>query len=475
METQVELVFEPPAARLGLSFVLPAFSTQSLDLRPLVRRAAAGSRVAFRADAGPLAWYREGLAIDGGSSRLELELPEAPGSVAIDCLCTAGGSARDARARAIASCGYSLAPLSWAETVARNDAPLDSAAYAKGLGDCRDLAWSPDGLFLAAAGRESNAITLFEAGEPGAVFALSSLGGAGEPRLLAPSRLAFATGEVLLALSEGPGALYAISCSQGALALIGFRNDPALAGAADFAAAPCSQGAALEVYVAAAGADAVARVRLAPGGMPGAVDIAAAKDSGSLASFSRPSCIALEPSGRLLAVGTSGDDALYLFARDPASGGLALSERIDKSAIASLASLSDPCSLAFSADGASLFVLSYYGKALIRLDRVPETGRFVARAAAKSGSDGVSGFLYPKRLAFSPGGGLVAVAGGGAADGIALFSPAAGGLVFLGATPPGGGDAFLGRPSCLAISPSGASLAAANDGRLALYRLSPAQ
>ena len=81
-----------------------------------------------------------------------------------------------------------LTPFSWVEAILRSDEDSASPAYAKALGDCRDLAWSADGAYLAAVGKSSNAITLFEASTAGALFVASSIGGASEPRLIAPSR-----------------------------------------------------------------------------------------------------------------------------------------------------------------------------------------------------------------------------------------------------------------------------------------------
>ncbi len=482
METLVSVQFEPPAARLGLGLILPEFTRPALDLNPLVRRAGTGETVAFRAGTGAgsgaalgpqalsLSWYRDGSALACAGSLLELPLPAAAARLRIDCLDHSPVGGRDARATVIASQAWAVGPLGWVETLARDDQPMSSPSYARGLGDCRDLAWSPGGSLLAAAGRESNAITLFEMEKPGSTFVLSSLTGASQPGFLAPSRLAFATDELIIASSDSQGALYAIARSGSGLSLLASLKGPGLAGAADFALA---QGGT-EAYVAAGGADAVTRVALGSGATFGPAQMVAVRDTGALSAFSRPSCVAVDPCGALVAVGTSGDDALYLFAREGSDGSLSLAQRIDRTALAAFASLSDPCSLVFSRDGSSLFVLSYYGKALIRLERPAGGGAFAPVAAAKAGIEGVSGFLYPKRLALSADGRLLAVAGAGASDGLALFDVAAPGrLGFLGVTAPLGCDAFLERPTSLAFSPRLPVLAAASDARMAIYRLGP--
>jgi DNA-binding beta-propeller fold protein YncE len=247
-------------------------------------------------------------------------------------------------------------------------------------------------------------------------------------------------------------------------------GDALLAGAADLAVAEGGS----QIYVAAPDAEAVALLRMGAAGAFDSIIAAAIKDASALSSFSKPACLALDTAGDILAVGTQGDDALYLFAREAPEGSLSLASRIDKTAFDAFGSLSDPCSLAFSPGGTSLFVLSYYGKAVFRLDKDPVSGAFSPVAGAKSGLGGVTGFATPKRLTVAPDGSLLAIAGGGAADGLALFDVSApGALAFQGALLPSAGIALPSRPSALAFSPDGRFLALAADGYLSIFRAGP--
>ena len=338
-------------------------------------------------------------------------------------------------------------------------------------GDCRDLAWSADGTLLAAAGKETNALSLLEAPRPGAVFPRSCLGTATAPSLISPSILRYLAGSSLLAFSESLGSAYFVSVgSSGALSLTRALTDACLAGAKD-AVVPANASCA---YVAASGTDALAIVTLSPAGDILGASVAAAKGTGGLAAFSRPYCLALSPDGSLLAVGTAGDDAIYLLNRDASTNALSFRSRVDKAAFPVEAALSDPCSLAFSPDASSLFVLSYYGKALIRLDRNAVSGLYVPAASAKSGVGGVSGFAYPKRLALSPDGRLLAVIGSGTGDGLALFDVgAAAQLTYQGSILPSAGSAVPGKPLAIAFSPNGSVLAIASDGYLSLFTFTP--
>jgi DNA-binding beta-propeller fold protein YncE len=343
----------------------------------------------------------------------------------------------------------------------------------RGLGDCRDLSWSADGARLAAAGKEANALSLLEAAAPGCCFALSSLGGSAEPALIGPSLLRLLPCGSILALSESSGAAYAalLPASQPGLPrLAGSLALPCLAGAKDLAVSANASCA----YVAASGADAVARISLGPSGELLGAASAIAKGAPGLETFAKPYCLALSPDGSLLAVGTAGDDAIYLFDRDGTTEALSLRSRLDKAAFPAGGPLSDPCSLAFSPGGASLFVLSYYGKAVIRLDRDASTGLYAPAASARSGQSGVAGFAYPKRLALSPGGEYLALIGSGADDGLALFRVGSvAQLEFIGALLPAAGLALPKKPSALAFSPDGAKLAIAADGLLSIFAVGP--
>jgi 6-phosphogluconolactonase (cycloisomerase 2 family) len=388
----------------------------------------------------------------------------------IDCVQGCSSLPRSGSAEARIDESQVLGPLCWGELIDKAEGSAAAGAAMRGFGDCRDIAWSADGSRLAAAGKTSNALSLLEAPAPGAVFALSCLGGPPEPLLVEPSLLRFLPWGGILAISESEGRAYSVgvgtAAGNGAMILRGSLAASCLAGAKDLALT-CDASCA---YVAASGADAVAIVSLGPGGELAGIQAAAVKGDEGLASFSRPSCLALSPDGRVLAAGTSGDDAIYFFDRDSATSALAFRARVDKSAFPAAAPLSDPCSLAFSPDGQSLFVLSYYGKSLVRLDRDINSGLFAAAASARSGQGGISGFAYPKRLALSPNGRFLAVVGSGAEDGLSLFDAgAAARLDYIGPILPGAGSAVPKKPSALAFSPNGTILAIAADGYMSFF------
>jgi hypothetical protein len=492
MTTMASVIFSPPGASMALSFLVPDYGSTSLGLEPAVRRAAAGGRVAFKADReGPLSWYAEGSALAESGPTLRLDVPSAASSLRVDCVrASADGLSPplSGSARLFKRDAQGLGRIAWTELLRRSEQDAAAQALARGLSDCKDLAWSPSGNLLAAAGRNSDGVSLFDAAEAGALFPLASAGGPSEPLLAAPSRLRFASESLILAISESQGAAYALAiegpAAEPTLRLVGAFADPLLAGAKDLAlakdmaaedtAAPAGSGGRIAAaYIAAQLSDSVVLLSLGADGAPTSARTVAAAGTGELAAFSRPACVALNDAGNLLAVGTAGDDAIYLFDRDLSSGDLAPRQRIDRSAFPSGAPLSDPCALAFAPGSTSLYALSYYGRALIRLDRDLGTGAFMPVAGARSGTGEVRGFATPRGLGLDPNAGLAAVAGGGADDGLAAFDLAsAGGLAYIGSILPPQGDAVPLRSTALSFSPDGRRLALASDGSLSIFTVS---
>lgn len=473
METKATVAFKPPEASLSLAFALPDYTALGFQVEPSLRHVSRGTEIAFRAPlSGELSWYEEGTLLSGSRAELRYVPGGASGVRRIDCV-QGGALPRSGTAQARLSEAQSLGPLNWGEIVDKAAGSARAQAALRGLGDCRDLAWSPDGAFLAAVGKSANCLSVLEVSAPGAVFASCSLGGAAEPRLVSPSVVRFLPGGSLLALSEAEGAVYGVSApsAAGATALLSLTaclKDPCLAGAKDLAPTPEASAA----YAAASGADAIALIGLDAVGRPVSTRTAAVKGAPGLEAFSRPNCLALSPTGRLLAVGTAGDDAIYFFDRDPGTDALAFRSRLDQSSFPAVAPLSDPCSLAFSPDGASLFVLSYYGKALVRLDFDAVSGAYAICASARSGQGGVSGFAYPKRLSLSPDGKLLAVVGGGSEDGLSLFDIAGSTkLSYLGSLMPSAGKAVPSKPSALGFSPDSRYVAVAADGVLSFFTI----
>ena len=474
METQLSVSFRPPEAALSLGFVLPDYAALALQIEPGVRRVSPGTVQRFRTQApGSLSWYVEGTTVGDSGNELVYTpgIGIGPGVRRVDCVLGGSSLPRSGSAEARMCAGQGLGRVTWGELVCKAEGSAASQAAKRALGDCRDLAWSADGSFLAAVGKETNALSVLEAPAPGTVFALASLGGTAAPGFVSPSILRHLPGQSLLAFSDSQGSACSFAHGPiGCLYLTSTLTDACLAGARD-AVVPADASCA---YVAASGTDAVAVVTLGPFGDILAAGVAAAMRSGGMATFSRPYCLALSPDGSLLAVGTAGDDAIYFLDRDASTNALSFRSRVDKTAFPAEGPLSDPCSLAFSPDASSLFVLSYYGKAVIRLDRNPASGLFVPATSRKSGLGGVQGFAYPKRLCLSPDGTLLAVIGSGTGDGLALFGVGpADQFGFLGSILPSEGSAVPNKPLAIAFSPNGSVLAIASDGYLSLFNVAP--
>jgi hypothetical protein len=312
-------------------------------------------------------------------------------------------------------------------------------------------------------------VSLFEAERAGAVFAAASLGAGGGEALAGPTSCRFHPSGAVLVLEEGEASLSCVQLDLGSLKMAGKIKDARLSGAKDFVVTKTGEAA----YAAGTAGDRIVLVRLGQGGEPLAIGEAAARDAGNLAAFSKPACLALSADGALLAAGTTGDDAIYLFDRDAGTGALAFREKIDKSAFPAATPLSDPVALAFAPDGRALYALSYYGKSVLRLDRAEGNGAFAFSAGAKSGAaagGGPTGFASPRELCLAPDGKSLIVAGSGAEDGIALFGTGSPGqLDFSGALLPTGDDCLPAKIQAAAFSPEGGKLAVAADGKLSIF------
>ncbi len=455
-ETSAILVFEPPLARLALTFVGPSFKAETAELEPPVRRVALGAEAIFECSAslGSGAWFRDGSPAASSSSRFQASAT-VEGTQRIDWVSDSPFVARSGRSQLIVGASTAFGPYSWDETIVRAD--LGTAAPARGLDGCRDLAYADNGQWLFAVGKDGSSVTAFALAEGRAPTARSSCGKTEFPALDGASRCALVPGtDTILVLAETAGSLVPIA--------VGASGE--LAPQASLSATEFTSGRGLVVspdarhaWIPSENSDAIVMIDLDANGLPLAVHNAAKSGDPGLESFDRPLCIAISEEGSTLAIGTAGDDAIYLFAVDPVSGALSLVSRISKESVASIASLSDPVDLAFSPSGSSLFVLSYYGKSLIRFDR-NGAGILQPVAAAKSGVAPARGFDYPKRLALDPGPARLVIAGGGTTDGLSAFdisSPAS--LATLGSILPGTGDGFPLRPCALAFAPGGGYLA----------------
>ncbi|MEI6387674.1 MAG: beta-propeller fold lactonase family protein [Spirochaetota bacterium] len=466
-ETTAVLVFEPPVARMALSFVGPSFKAETALIAPPVRRIALGALAGFEHDPalGSGSWFKEGSPTALTSASI-LMAASIEGSQRIDWVADSSFTARSGKALIQSSSATAFGPFQWMETVVRSDL---GASTARGIDGCRDLLFTPDGKWLFAAGKDGSSVSSFALSNGKAPTLRSSIGKTELPALDGASRLALVPGtSTILVLGETGGNLVALSFdSAGAFTSPGSIAAPELTTARGLVVSPGGG----QAWLPSEGADAVLKVDLDADGLPtGISSIAKSGDTG-LEAFDRPLCIAVSNDGSELAVGTAGDDAVYLFAINGPSGSLSLLQRVSKESVASIASLSDPVDLAFSKNGSSLFALSYYGKSLIRFDR-NGTGMFAATAAAKSGVGQSAFFDYPKRMALDPLGTRIVVSGGGTNDGLSSFSISQNSaLIPLGNIGPGTGDALPQKPCALAFSPQDAILAVSlpEEDRLMLF------
>ncbi|HUX38769.1 MAG TPA: beta-propeller fold lactonase family protein [Rectinemataceae bacterium] len=465
-ETKVSVLFEPPLATLTLALIAPSFAAETLTTSPPLRRVALGEAGLFAipATAGPGSWYRDGSPL--GSSQSEVAVVASyEGISRIDWVSNQTNIAKSASAGLLASPAAQLGPLSWKETLIRSD--FGTAASAKGLDGCRDLVFGPDGETLLLAGRDGNAVSDLALPGGSSPLARTALLSSDIPGLAA----------VQLACSiPGSSNYLALGTSLGALVPLRRGIDGSLSAGAPLILADFASASALEVcpgsafaWIASEEGNSVIRVELDSDGRPISTAVAIKAGEPGFELFSRPSSLAISPDGGYLAIGSSGDDAIWYCTIDPSSGNLSLLWRLGKADIAAVASLSDPVDLVFSPDGASLFALSYYGKSLIRFDR-DSSDIWQASGAAKSGTAPYVGFDYPKRLALSPDGKILVVSGGGASDGLAAFSTALpGSLDWIGALLPDGSDSHPAKPGALAFSPDGSRLVAASPEDDSVY------
>ncbi len=465
LETKVSVLFEPPLASLSLSLLSPSLEAETLSVSPPQRRVALGEAGLFRipGTAGPGSWYRDGSPLAASQSEVAVSAAYE-GSSRIDWVSTQANGAKSASSRLLASSATRLGPLSWKETLIRAD--FAGAPAAEGLDGCRDLVFGTDGESLILAAKDGNALGDLEL--PGASSPLprASIASDEIPALAAVQHICSIPGTSnYLALGTGMGALVPLRRSiEGDLSIGPSFLHPDFLTATALEASPGPTFA----WVASEGGNSLIRVDLDSSGQALAAEIVIQGGEPGFELFSRPTSLAISPDGRYLAVGSSGDDAIWFCSIDAASGALGLIWRLGKSEI-TIASLSDPVDLAFSPDGESLFALSYYGKSLIRFDRLASE-TWQASRAAKSGTAPFFGFDYPKHLAISPDGKLLAVSGGGSGDGLAAFEIGLlGSLDWIGALLPDGSDSRPTRPGPLAFSPDGARLVVASPDNDSLY------
>ncbi|MEM7048873.1 MAG: beta-propeller fold lactonase family protein [Acidobacteriota bacterium] len=164
--------------------------------------------------------------------------------------------------------------------------------------------------------------------------------------------------------------------------------------------------------------------------------------------------IVSSPDGEHLYVAALG---LTVFDRDPATGLVALSDRVVEGQ-GGATGIAQPRGLAVSGDGAFVYVADYDGNAVSVFARDSATGGLSFVQALFEGQGGVSGIALAQHVALSPDGTHLYVVAGGASGSVAVFARDAGTgtLSFVQAILDGqGGAAGLAGALAVDVSPDG--------------------
>jgi 6-phosphogluconolactonase (cycloisomerase 2 family) len=142
--------------------------------------------------------------------------------------------------------------------------------------------------------------------------------------------------------------------------------------------------------------------------------------------------VSVSPDGRHVYVAGQRDDAIAVFSRDPATGRLAFVQQ-QKDGIGGVDGLDGAFAIATSPDGKHVYVASFNDDAVAVFSRDPATGGLTFIETHKDGVGGVDGLDFAEGLMVAPDGRNVYVTGTDD-DAVAAFSrdPASGSLTFLG-------------------------------------------
>lgn len=370
--------------------------------------------------------------------------------------------------------------LSFAETTTNGEGGVS------GISGAESLAVSADGQFVYATGRGDNAVAVFS--RDATTGSLSFLavyrdGEGGVDGLTSANGIAFSPDEAFVYVVGGsccvatdPGTLAVFSrdASTGLLTFVEVLEDrvggvSGLFGAGDVAVAPDGGG----VYVAAFFANAVTAFdrdpsagTLEPAGFildgVGGAGLRGARES------------VISPDGRFVYVTATSDGALTIFARDPGTGALAFVGSLFRDEIEALSGASG---VGISPDGAHLYVVSEGLRALVAFRRDPATGGLNVIETEVDGENGVDGLAGARRLAISPDGAHVYVAGT-FDNALAAFArdPATGALDFLEVVRDGqNGVDGLNSAAGVEVSPDGENVYATGrfDDAVAVFSRDP--
>ena len=358
------------------------------------------------------------------------------------------------------ACACASGPLVYAGSV------RDGVGGVSGIEDPVALAFAPDGEQVYVAGSGANAVAVFARDADTGALRPSSVvrdGHDGVEGLDQPGDLA---------LSPDGAHLYAAGFDADALAV--FARDPA-SGSLRFVAAMHEseagvRGLAGAVSVAVSGDGRF--VYVAGREDDSLVVFARDPHSGALRFVQTerergfgPTSLAIAPDGRHVYVAGFDASAIAIYARDAASGKLARSATVrdrDEPAHA----LSNAASVAVSPDGTMVVAASYGEDALELFARDPDTGALRRRATARAGIDAPVRLRNALGVAFAPNGREVYAAA--ANPGSLLAFDVSDGRLRPVAVHLDEGAAVIAEAAAVAVSPDGEHVYVAGYGRSAI-------
>src|SRR5262249_38735051 len=178
-----------------------------------------------------------------------------------------------------------------------------------------------------------------------------------------------------------------------------------------------------------------------------------------------PNEVLVSPDGRHVYVAAFGGDAVAVFARDTATGYLTYVQH-QKRGVGGIQGLGSPFGLAMSPDRAGLYAVGSDSFSVTVFARDTSTGALALVEEKFEGLDGVAGMQRPQRIAVSPDGAHVYVAGG-TSNSVVVFSrdAATGSLTFVEKQQDGvNGGAGLYIASAVAVSGDGKHVYACGFG-----------
>jgi cysteine-rich repeat protein len=339
----------------------------------------------------------------------------------------------------------------------------DGARGVDGLESARALTVSPDGAHLYAVSGEGDALVVFRCDPTSGALTFVELQRDGVDGVDGLDRAR------AVAVSPDGAHVYTAADLDDAIAV--FRRDP-VTGALTFlewhrdnvgvlngldgSTGISVSGDGAHVYVAASEDDAITVFRRDPAsGRLTFVDVEP-DDVGGVLGIDRIQAVALSPDGANVYAASDRDDALAVFARDPASGELTFLEDHEDGSLG-VDGLDAAKSVVVSPDGVHLYVAARLDDAIAIFARHPATGRLTFLGLVRDGVDGIDGLDGVESVALS-GDGAYLYTAASEDNAVTAFrrDPASGALVFAGTQRNGVGPArALDGAETVAVSPDG--------------------